>query len=173
MKHPADSSPATLDLQRYIPALISILENKLTNTASAVYRRHFGIGATEMRIVVQLGGRPRMSGSQIGQAAALDKAAVSRALKSLRSLGLITITAGHGRRTAVALTRTGAALYQKGVALSRLREQYLLAGLSAAERETVIRFLTRMLDNMPLVSAAGEETQPARSGRHLPPTART
>jgi DNA-binding MarR family transcriptional regulator len=170
LKRPVKSATG-LDLQRYVPALISVLENKLTNTASAVYRRHFGIGATEMRIVVQLGQRARMSGSQIGQAAALDKAAVSRALKSLRSLGLITVTAASGRTKAISLTRSGEALYEKGVTISRLREQYLLAGLSAAERELAVRLLTRMLDNMPLVSGATMESHPAMSGRLAPATA--
>lgn len=167
MKHFDGSRSRSLNLQRYVPALISILENKLTNTASAVYRRRFGIGATEMRIIVQLGQQPRLSGSQIGQAAALDKAAVSRALKSLHSLGLITIRANRGRAQSVALTRAGLALHQKGVALSLLREQCLLTGLSAAERESVVRLLTRMLNNIPLLSAAAEEAQSARASRQL------
>lgn len=155
MQRAVERTPAgkSLDLQRYIPALVSILENKLTNSASSVYRENFGIGATEMRIIVQLGNQSSMSGNQIGQAIALDKAAVSRALKSLEALGLIDICAGHGRRRAVALTRAGETLHARGVAISLLREERLLEGFSAAEREVLIAFLNRMLGNMSLVGA--------------------
>lgn len=146
-----------LDLERYVPALVTLLENKLTNTASIIYRQTFGIGATEMRIIVLLGTQSNVSGNQIGQAIGLDKAAVSRALKSLEALGVIAIAAGHGRRRDVMLTPAGRKVHDKGVAISLRREERLLTDFAPTEREALIGFLNRMLAHMPMVSAVSAE----------------
>ena len=146
-------APTSLDLKRYVPALVSQLENKLTMTASAIYLANLGIGATEMRIVVLLGTQSHVSGNKIGLAIGLDKSAVSRALKSLRAHGLIDITKAHGRRRSVVLTRAGRDVHDRGVELSIRREERLLRRFTRAEREALISYLNRMLGNMPLVSA--------------------
>jgi DNA-binding MarR family transcriptional regulator len=146
-----------LDLQRYVPALVTFLENKLTNTASIIYRETFGIGATEMRIIVLLGTCSSVSGNEIGQAIGLDKAAVSRALKSLEALGLIAVTAGFGRRRDVILTASGRKVHDKGVAISLRREERLLTGFSQPEQKVLVEFLNRMIAQMPAVSAVSTE----------------
>jgi DNA-binding MarR family transcriptional regulator len=151
-----------LNLGRYVPALVTLLENRLTNTASAIYRETLGVGATEMRVIVLLGVQSNISGNQIGQAIGVDKAAVSRALKSLEALDLITVTAGHGRRRVVILTPAGRKLHDKGVAISLKREERLLADFSNVEREALIDFLKRMLAQMPAVSAVASEVGPHR-----------
>ena len=51
----------TLDLERYVPALITFIANKLTHGSSSLYRKHFGVGVIEWRdgtvidVVRQLG----------------------------------------------------------------------------------------------------------------------
>jgi DNA-binding MarR family transcriptional regulator len=153
-----------LDLERYVPALVTLLENKLTNTASIIYRQTFGVGATEMRIIVLLGTQSNVSGNQIGQAIGLDKAAVSRALKSLEVMGLIAIAAGHGRRRDVMLTPAGRKVHDKGVAISLRREERLLTGFTHAEHEALIDLLNRMLAHMPAVSAVTTEFDAPKVG---------
>src|ERR1700742_3831444 len=52
----------TLDLDRYVPAFVTFIANKLSNSASSVYQRNFGINVTEWRIMTQPprpGGRSR------------------------------------------------------------------------------------------------------------------
>lgn len=151
------NSHTILDLQRYVPALVTFLENRLTNTASVIYRETLGIGATEMRIIILLGTRSSVSGNEIGQAIGLDKAAVSRALKSLEAQRLVDVTAGFGRRRDVTLTASGRKVHDKGVAISLRREERLLAGFTQAERKSLVEFLNRMIAQMPGVSAVSAE----------------
>jgi DNA-binding MarR family transcriptional regulator len=154
-----------LDLEQYVPALVTLLENKLTNTASVIYRQTFGIGATEMRIVVLLGSRSKISGNQIGQAIGLDKAAVSRALKSLEAVGLITIEPGYGRRRQMMLTAAGRKVHDRGVIISLRREECLLTNFTRAEHKALVGFLNRMLAQMPAVSAICGEIEATTASR--------
>ena len=39
----------TLDLERYVPAFITFIANKLSNSATAFYQREFGVNVTEWR----------------------------------------------------------------------------------------------------------------------------
>lgn len=149
----------TLDLQSYVPALVTLLANRLTNSGSAIYRQELGVGATEMRVIVILGSQPDISGIRIGTITGLDKAAVSRALRTLEALGLITIKADpeHGRRQSIALTAAGRLLHDRGVVLSLERENRLLESFTSRERKLVISLLNRMLTNMPAVESIASE----------------
>lgn len=153
----------TLDLQRYIPALVTVLSNRLTNSASATYRRVLGVGATEMRVIVILASKPKISGIRIGAITGLDRAAVSRALKSLESLKLITVSAdpSHGRRQSITLTRLGERLHERGLAISLEREDLLLKGLSRQERQLAIDLLHRMIVNLPALDDLTETLSPS------------
>jgi hypothetical protein len=48
-KSQAESAPdgLTLDLERYVPAFITFIANKLSNSASALYQSKFGVNVTE------------------------------------------------------------------------------------------------------------------------------
>src|ERR1700739_4352855 len=96
----------TLDIERYVPALITVIANRLTSSASVIYRQRLGIGATEMRVIVIVATQPDISGIRIGKITGLDKAAVSRALRSLQARRLIAVEADpdHGRRQNITLT---------------------------------------------------------------------
>ena len=56
-----------LDLDRYVPALVTFIDNKLSNGATAVYQRNFGINVTEWRIMTQLALEPGIPASRICQ----------------------------------------------------------------------------------------------------------
>ena len=163
--HKNERSRKTLDLQRYVPALVTLLSNRLTNSGSAIYRRRLGVGATEMRCHRNFGRRTQhSSGHRIVTITGLDKAAVSRALKSLEAMKLITVGAdpSHGRRQSIALTRAGERLHEQGFAISLEREDLLLEGFSRQERELAITLLNRMLTNLPPLEALSERESPTR-----------
>src|SRR3954468_24188705 len=90
---------------RYVPALINFLSNKLATGASGAYRREFGVGVTEWRVLSLLAGEDACTAQQISQYFDLDKGLVSRTIKSLASNGSVTVTdqTGNNRR-AVSLT---------------------------------------------------------------------
>ena len=65
----------TLDLERYVPAFITFIANKLSNSATALYQERFGINVTEWRIMSLLAIEPGIAASRICQVivAALDR----------------------------------------------------------------------------------------------------
>src|SRR5438045_7881848 len=89
---PAETGP-TLDLDRYVPALITFIANKLSNSATAFYQRAFGINVTEWRIMSLLAIEPGIPASRICSVIGFDKGPVSRTLALMKGRGLIAIRA--------------------------------------------------------------------------------
>src|SRR5882724_5588200 len=85
----ADAAPLALDLERYVPALLVFLANKLTSGASSLLRRHFGVGTTEWRIMALLAIEPWITANRICKVIGFDKAAVSRAVAVLQEKALV------------------------------------------------------------------------------------
>src|SRR5262249_48542551 len=55
----------TLDLDRYVPAFITFIANKLSNSATVRYQRNFGVNVTEWRIMSLLAIEPGIPASRI------------------------------------------------------------------------------------------------------------
>ena len=144
-----------LDYTNHVPALIAFLSNRLTSNASQAFRRVFGIGLTDWRVLIFVASQPHASGHMIAQVMGIDSGAVSRSLGSLEAQGLICATAIHGRgkKRAITLSEAGAALYKKAVEVSRERETRLLSRITAAERRQLVRLLGKLSDSMDDVEA--------------------
>jgi hypothetical protein len=54
-----------LDLDRYVPAFVTFIANKLSNSATAFYQRNFGVNVTEWRIMSLLAIEPGIQASRI------------------------------------------------------------------------------------------------------------
>ena len=79
----AAARPATaplIDLDRYVPALITFIANKLSSSATALYQRNFGVNVTEWRIMSLLAIEPGIPASRICHVIGFDKGPVSRTL---------------------------------------------------------------------------------------------
>lgn len=146
---------AVLDLERYVPALLVFLANKLTSGASTIFRRHFGVGTTEWRIMAMLGVEPWIAAGRVCKVIGFDKAAVSRSLAMLQDKGLVRARshASDGRSLVYALTDRGWRLHGRILAISLEREQRLLGDLSMAERELLIGLLNRLHRRIPTMNA--------------------
>ena len=146
---------AVLDLERYVPALLVFLANKLTSGASALLRRHFDVGTTEWRIMAMLGVEPWIAAGRVCKVIGFDKAAVSRSLAMLQDKRLVRARSHHsdGRSSVYALSDRGWRLHGRILKLSLEREQRLLGGLSAAEREVLINLLNRLHQRIPDMNA--------------------
>lgn len=153
------ASRQALDLDSYIPAYLTFLAGKLSSSASAVYRPRFGVGIADWRMMALLAAKPWVVASHICNSTGLDKAAVSRSVRSLQDLGLIEIAPDRKdqRKQLIALTRKGIALHDRIVKLAVAREQALLEGLSEAERNTLLRLLVHLQRQLRSVSAVGDE----------------
>ena len=80
-----------LDLDRYVPALITFIANKLSRGATVVYQKRFGVNVTEWRILSLLAIEPEISAARICHVIGFDKGPVSRTLAawSLSKLGVL------------------------------------------------------------------------------------
>lgn len=165
---PARQSPIVLE--RYVPAFITFIANKWSRSSSSFYRRHFGIGMVEWRLMVLLAIEPWITAARADAVIGMDKAAVSRSVRELEKRGLVALRPNEvdPRRREMALTAEGRRLHDRVAVVALERERRLLACLSADEREVLIGMLDRIHRNLPKVNAplavAPDERGAAASG---------
>jgi DNA-binding MarR family transcriptional regulator len=147
----------TLDLDRYVPAFITFIANKLSNSATALYQREFGVNVTEWRIMSLLAIEPGIPASRICSVIGFDKGPVSRTLASMKQRGLIAVRSDpdDGRSHVISLTAKGRATHDRVIVAALARERRLLSCLDPAEQEMLITLLRRLHDNLDAVAGAG------------------
>ena len=143
-----------LDLERYVPALITYLANKLSSGASQHYRSEFGVGVVEWRVMALLAVEPAITANRVCKVIGLDKAAVSRAIKSLDSAALITSEKSDkdARQILLNLSATGREKHDAILDVALAREARLLDVLSVDEREQLIVMLQKLNEQIPKVN---------------------
>lgn len=149
----ADGTPV-LDLAAYVPALLTFVANKLSRSGSALYRRHFGIGITEWRILALLAVEPSIPASRICAVIGLDKGPVSRSLAAMERGGLVAIRPDKAdtRRRRATLTQAGQAMHDRIIVVALERERRLLACLSEAQRTALVDALNLLHANLGAVN---------------------
>jgi DNA-binding MarR family transcriptional regulator len=140
-----------LDLDHYIPFLLSAIANKWSRSSSHIYLAEFGVGVTEWRIMAMLALEPRVTAYRICQVIGLDKAATSRALRALEGRGLVSSWQDdpQNHRKTVELTAAGEALHDRIIRRAHSREEILLADLSSDEVQVLAGMLRRMMRRVP------------------------
>src|SRR5258708_40017619 len=63
----------TLDLERYVPAFVTFIANKLSRSATAFYQKRFGVNVTEWRIMSLLPIQPGITASRICHVIGFDQ----------------------------------------------------------------------------------------------------
>ncbi|WP_423353474.1 MarR family winged helix-turn-helix transcriptional regulator [Phenylobacterium sp. VNQ135] len=146
---------STLDLERYIPALLTFASNRLSHGASEIYRRLFGVGITEWRVISMLAREPDISAARICQVVGFDKGLASRVIKKLSADGLVNVSPDSipGNRSLLRLTAEGEALHDKVLRVVRERERILHEPFTEAEIETLISLLHRLHAQAEIVNA--------------------
>src|ERR1700738_3727089 len=89
-----------LDLDRYVPAFVTFIANKLSNSATAFYQRNFGVNVTEWRIMSLLAIEPGIQASRICHVIGFNKGPVRRTLSTMKKRGLVAMRTApdDGRR---------------------------------------------------------------------------
>ena len=152
----APDSP-TLDLERYVPAFITFIANKLSNSATTRYQNEFGVNVTEWRIMSLLAIEPNIAASRICQVIGFNKGPVSRTLAEMEKRGLIAIRtdADDARTHSISLTARGRATHDRVIVVALERERRLLSCLSSHEQEVLIDLLRRLHNNLDAVTGGG------------------
>lgn len=148
-----------LDLERYVPALLTFVANKLSRSATATYQRRFGINVTAWRILSLLAIEPDIPARRICQVIGFDKGPVSRALATMASQDLVTVGLDPGNRRShvVALTPNGRAMHDRIITVALERERRLLDCLNPGEQDLLIRLLVRLHGNIGAVGTEAEQ----------------
>lgn len=148
----------TLDLERYVPAFVTFIANKLSRSATVLYQRRFGVNVTEWRIMSLLAIEPGIPASRICSVIGFDKGPVSRTLAQLEKRGLIAIRTdpSDGRSHSISLTPRGRHVHDQVIVAALERERRLLACLRKDEREVLIDLLRRVHSNLDAVTDQGE-----------------
>jgi DNA-binding MarR family transcriptional regulator len=156
MDQVAPAPVATINLDRYVPAYLIWIANKLSRGASQNYLNLFGVGAEVWRCMVLLAIHGTVSAQQISQIIGMDKASVSRCFKQMSAKKLITLELEptDGRIRLARLTVHGRDIHDQILGIALARERELLAVLSSSEQDTLLNLLKRMHENLPQVEQA-------------------
>lgn len=153
----AGAAPGNVvDLDRYVPAFLTWIANKLSRGASQQYLDTFDVGIETWRCLVLLAIEGSISAQQVSKVIGMDKASVSRCFKSMQARGLIRLglDAHDGRLRIATLTKKGRELHDQIIGIALERERAFLSVLTDSERETLIGLLKRLHENLPEVERA-------------------
>ncbi|HMA98026.1 MAG TPA: MarR family transcriptional regulator [Wenzhouxiangella sp.] len=138
-----------LKLEDFLPYRLSVLSNQVSQGISETYAERFGLSVTEWRVVAILGRFPDIPATQIVEYSAMDKVAISRAVRRLLEAGLVERQRDKSDKRAKLLTLSerGHGVYSAIVPAALAYEQHLLSALSSGEQE-VLRSLLDKLENV-------------------------
>jgi len=148
MSKSARSAGLLVHRDRFVPYLLGRISRGIASAASILYRRRLGVGINDSRIVIVLARRPRITAKDLAEDTSLNKSVISRSLSTLRAKGIVRIDEREGRRE-VDLTAAGRNLHDRISRVALDREDLMLKGFSAKERETLIDYLHRLMKNVP------------------------
>jgi DNA-binding MarR family transcriptional regulator len=135
-----------LILQKFLPYRLSVLSNRISQAIADRYEEKFSLTLPEWRMIAVLGEESDLSAAEVSKRTAMDKVAVSRAVKNLLSSGRLArhFSNDDRRRSVLSLSDKGRKVYQKVLPLALSYEATLLSGLSAKEQD----FLGNILDKL-------------------------
>lgn len=140
--------PDALHLDRFVPYRLSVLSNIVSSSIAAAYEREFGLSIPEWRVMAVLARYPELSAIEVAERTAMDKVAVSRAVQSL--LGNRRVVRKYDRtdrrKSLLRLSAAGESVYMRVAPLALEYETRLLDALSASDRRSLDRLLTRLLE---------------------------
>jgi DNA-binding MarR family transcriptional regulator len=149
-KRPASTSTppsaVVFDLNEHIATRVAIFANRLSRSASRFYRKYYGIGVVEWRLIMYVGREKETRANRICRETDLDKGAVSRSLAALQRMGMVSVKedGSDSRRNNVALTAKGRALHKELVPIAFDRQRRLVAGLTPGEVQIFLALIDRL-----------------------------
>ena len=140
--------PDQTRLADFLPYLLSVTSNAVSDRIADEYRARFGLKIPEWRVMAVLGDSgPRTQRELVG-ATRMDKVAVNRACKVLEERGLLTRSpnARDGRSHHLELTAAGRGVHGEIMPIALDMEHRLFDPLSADERLQFRALLARIFE---------------------------
>jgi DNA-binding MarR family transcriptional regulator len=137
-----------LHLDRFVPYRLAVLTNIVSMSIATACEQEFGLTIPEWRVLAVLARYPNLSAIEVSERAALDKVAVSRAVRSLMTAK--RIVRGHDkgdrRRSILRLSPTGKSVYTRVAPVALRYERELLNALSTHDRRALNRLIGRLIE---------------------------
>ena len=130
----------------FLPYRLSVLSNRISRSIADGYEGRFQLTLPEWRVMAVLGEEPDLSAGQVADRTAMDKVAVSRAVNKLLETGRLErhFANEDRRRSVLALSDKGKAVYQDIVPIALGYEAKLLEQFSPDERQQLEALLTKL-----------------------------
>jgi DNA-binding MarR family transcriptional regulator len=153
-----------VNLDRYVPAYLTWIANKLSRGASQHYLSTFDVGIETWRCLVLLAVEGSISAQQVSTVIGMDKGSVSRCFKSMQERGLIRteLDASDGRVRIAVLTSKGRHLHDQIMGMALDRERAFLSVLDEDEVEVLLGLMRRLHANLPAVEVSTQNYVRAR-----------
>ena len=135
------------ELDEFLPYRLSLLTNTVSAGIARSYRDQHEISVIEWRIMAVLGRYPGLTAKEIGERTAMDKVAISRAVKNLVARGLLQRVTDPGDRRRMHLQLSpdrGQTLLKQVIPLAQAYEQHLLAALTPKEQDSLSSLLAKL-----------------------------
>jgi DNA-binding MarR family transcriptional regulator len=136
----------TLDLEHFLPYRLSVLSNRLSQGIAATYEARFGLSVTEWRVIAILGRYPGVSATEVAQRAAMDKVAISRAVRRLIDSGRLEREPNDAdrRERHLRLTPAGRSIYNEIVPAALDYENRIRTALTTAENRALEQLVAKL-----------------------------
>ena len=138
--------PDQTRLADFVPYLMSVTTNAVSDLIAAEYRSTYGLKIPEWRVMAVLGDSGARTQRELVHATRMDKVAVNRACKVLedRALARRSPNASDGRSHHLELTEAGQEMHSRIIPHALDMEARILAPLSEAERQQFVSLLARI-----------------------------
>ncbi|MDX1459951.1 MAG: MarR family winged helix-turn-helix transcriptional regulator [Xanthomonadales bacterium] len=150
-------SPDQFMLEQFLPYRLSLLSNTISEGIARTYRREFGLSVTEWRVLAVLGRFPGLTASDIRSRTAMDKVAISRAVRGLQDRGLVERSEHRQDRRRQLLWLSdpqGKELFAQVVPRALEYEQRLLEALKPGDAVQLGRLLERLQQQAAMLNEA-------------------
>ena len=141
---PASTEPARQ--HDNVLASIHVLSNRITLAFESRLEANHGLSVSEWRVLLSLSSQTDLTAKDIHERWAMDKMAVSRAVRRLESQGQVKRrkNPGDGRSYVLSITKKGTRLFQKILPSADARYHEILSGLTVQEQRSLKRILKKL-----------------------------
>lgn len=141
-----NTEPAPLRLRSFLTYRLTRLQAQINAQAQHILRVHSDIGQTEWRVLILVEDHNESTMAEIVRDGQIDKAQVSRAVKSLIAKDYLEARPDPDdqRQSILRATEKGAALYQVILPLMQARQRNLMAELDETEIEVMYKVLDKL-----------------------------
>lgn len=138
----------SLRLDAFIPYLLSVTSNVVSDAIASTYQALFGLTIPEWRLIAVIGEDDGITQQQVGRRTRMDKVTVSRATIALVDRGLVERKphSSDRRSQSLHLTKAGHDLYDQVAPKAIELEQRIFASFDPKEVAAFSKMLARIQD---------------------------